>query len=141
MKRISFYILFLLSFLIGLNSCLENNNGVTYSEDAEITTFRLYSPSSDSVYQYYFTINQDNGTISNTDSLPYLTRIDSLYPVLSPTFIKVMLNDSIPYQAKDSIFLNFDEPVTIEVWSENKKKSKKYTITVNVHQVDPDTFI
>ena len=99
MKRISFYILFLLSFLIGLNSCLENNNGVTYSEDAEITTFRLYSPSSDSVYQYYFTINQDNGTISNTDSLPYLTRIDSLYPVLSPTFIKVMLNDSIPYQA------------------------------------------
>ena len=141
MKRISFYILFLLSFLIGLNSCLENNNGVTYSEDAEITTFRLYSPSSDSVYQYYFTINQDNGTISNTDSLPYLTRIDSLYPVLSPTFIKVMLNDSIPYQAKDSIFLNFAEPVTIEVWSENKKKSKKYTITVNVHQVDPDTFI
>ena len=109
-----------------MNSCLDNNNGVTYSEDAEITTFRLYSPSSDSVYQYYFTINQDNGTISNTDSLPYLTRIDSLYPVLSPTFIKVMLNDSIPYQAKDSIFLNFAEPVTIEVWSENKKKSKKY---------------
>lgn len=141
MKRIRLFIFSLIVVAIGMSSCLNSNNGVTYSEDAEITTFRLYSPSSDSVYNYYFTVNQDKATISNSDSLPYLTRVDSLYPVLSPNFVKVMLNDSIPYSAKDSIFLNFKDPVTIEVWSENKKKSKKYTITVNVHQVDPDTFI
>ena len=141
MKRVSFFVVCILSFLMGLNSCLDQNNSVTYSDDAEITTFRLYSPSSDSVYKYYFTINDDECTIINHDSLPYLTRVDSLYPVLTPYFIKVMLNDSIPYAPKDSVFLDFTEPVTIEVWSENMKKSKKYTITVNVHQVDPDTFI
>lgn len=123
-----------------LTSCWsEDMSG--YSDDAIITSFYLYSDSIDGITSYTFTIDEDEKRIYNTDSIDFGTEVDSLMPIISPTFWQIYVNDTIDFGSGDSTYLDFTDSLTMTVWASDKETTQTYTVIVNVHQVDPDTFI
>jgi hypothetical protein len=96
-----------------------------------------------------FTLDADGKTIVNVDSLPYKTRIDSVYPTFSfKTSAKAELyfpsgykykKDSAIISGKDTI--DFRNPIRLRNYASDAKTYKDYIIKVNVHQVDPELYI
>lgn len=130
---------FLMLFAISCKQ--ESSNTNVISEEAVITSFYLYSDSINYIDDYSFTIDNDSMLIYNYDSIAYGTEIDSLAFVLNPRFHKVYINDSIDYYSLTSIYLDFTKEVKFTVVAADKTTSADYRVRVNVHQVDPDTFI
>lgn len=142
-------------------SCLDNDvEQITYTSETSITGFSLGtlninrmgkdkngldSPYVDTLdcSNYPFTIDQINRTITNKDSLPVGTHIDKV--ITSITYDAGMLgytpkgsdNDTI-WTSTDSI--DFTEPVEFKVYAYSGVEGKPYTITINVHQQEPDTI-
>ena len=138
--RKSIYFLGVL-FLLLLVSCNKNDNNLVISEEAEITSFYLYSDSIEGIEDYVFTIDNDSMLIYNYDSIDYGTRIDSLSFVLNPTFSAVYINDTLDYYDLTEVYLDFTNKVKFTVVAADEEISADYWVQVNVHQVDPDTFI
>lgn len=139
--KIKFYLFGLL--LMGcLTSCLEGSvSSSAVSDEPVITNFYLYSDSVKGISDYVFLINEDSMLIYNYDSIDYGTRIDSLGFTITPKFHAVYVNDTLNlYEMKD-LCLDFREEVKITVVASDKKTSADYRVKVNVHTVDPDTFI
>jgi hypothetical protein len=91
----------------------------------------------------------DNTTIVNLDSLPYKTRIDSVYPTFSfassagskfyfPISGYKYKKDSAILTGTDTI--DFRQIVRIRNWAADGKTDKDYYIKVNVHSVDPEVY-
>lgn len=144
-----------------MTSCLDNDvEQITYTSETSITGFSLGtlninrmgkdkngldSPYVDTLdcSNYPFTIDQINRTITNKDSLPVGTHIDKV--ITSITYDAGMLgytpkgsdNDTI-WTSTDSI--DFTEPVEFKVYAYSGVEGKPYTITINVHQQEPDTI-
>lgn len=121
-------------------SCL-NDDQESLSGDAAI--YKFYFIDNDSIEglsDYKFTIDQVNNRIFNQDSLPYHSDVTHLVPSISffATPKGWLFNDSLTWNTKDS--LDFSSPMTLTIFSSDGSSSKKYTITVNVHQVDPDSI-
>ena len=136
------YILGMLSLLFLTFSCVKNDNTNTVvSEDAVITSFYLYSDSIKNIADYDFTIDNDKKLIYNYDSITYGTRIDSLSFVISPRFSAVYINDTIDFYEASGVYLDFNKEVKFTVVAADEKTSADYYVKVNVHQVDPDTFV
>ena len=76
-----FSVLFVFSAIIILSSCLDTTTPTTSSSDASFVSLTLAG--NDSVKTAKFTLDGDGVTITNVDSLPYGTRIDSVYPSFS----------------------------------------------------------
>lgn len=142
MKR-GIYFFGLMSLLLMLFSCVKNDDASTstISEDAIITNFYLYSDSIKNIDDYRFTIDNDSMLIYNYDSIDYGTRIDSLSFVITPNFSAVYVNDSINFTKSSGVVLDFTKDVKITVVARDEKTSADYHVKVNVHQVDPDTFV
>ena len=139
MNKLTVFLLSLVA-IVTFNSCLNNNKATTtISDEAKITKFTLKG--NNTVKDYTFTVNSTDMTIYNADSLPFNTRIDSLYAIINPTFYKVYINDSIDFYLFDTLWMKFDQPVTYTVVASDKKTEATYTLTVNRHTVDPDTTI
>lgn len=122
-------------------SCL-NDDEESLSSDAAIYKFYLIDNDSiEGLSDYRFTIDQVNNRIFNQDSLPYHSDVTHLVP--SVTFFATpkgwLFNDSLTWNGKDS--LDFSSPLTLTIFSSDGSSSKKYTITVNVHQVDPEAMV
>ena len=64
-----------------LSSCLPTDPTTTLSSDASFVSLTLSG--NDSVKTAKFTLNADGITIENKDSLPFQTRIDSVYTTIS----------------------------------------------------------
>jgi hypothetical protein len=79
--------------------------------------------------------------IYNYDSIDYGTRIDSLGFVITPRFHAVYINDTLDFYSMSSVALDFTKEVKITVVASDEKTSADYRVRVNVHTVDPDTFI
>lgn len=144
-----------------MTSCLDNDvEQITYTSETSITGFSLGtlninrmgkdkngldSPYVDTLdcSNYPFTIDQINRIITNKDSLPVGTHIDKV--ITSITYDAGMLgytpkgsdNDTI-WTSTDSI--DFTEPVEFKVYAYSGVEGKPYTITINVHQQEPDTI-
>ena len=146
-----------------LSSCLgDNEDNTVYPSDAAIVGFTLGNltrqmttkakDGSDSTYSatitgsnYKFFIDQINHQIYNPDSLPYNTNLKKVLCTITSknsgtVAFKSMTSDTIAiYNSKDS--LDFSEPRIIKVYSLDAKNEVTYTLKVNVHQEEPDTFL
>jgi hypothetical protein len=142
MKK-SVYILGMFFLMLFATSCLDKagTTSTLISDEAKITRFYLYSDSIEDIDEYVFTIDNDSMLIYNYDSIDYGTRIDSLSFVINPKFSSVYINDTLDYYNLTEVYLNFTNGVKFTVVASDKKTSADYYVKVNVHQVDPDTFI
>lgn len=161
MKRIHTPFVALVLGVLSFASCLGSADEYVYYDDTAITSFTLgtlnivvdttSSTGEDSTYtttrdcsSYKFYIDQQTREIYNVDSLP--RGIDAskvvctVYSKNSGAIgIKSITSDSLlTYSSSDSI--NFTSPRDFYVYSNSGKASRKYTISVNVHKEDPDTF-
>lgn len=86
--------------------------------------------------------------IVNLDSLPYLTRIDSVNPTftfMSTSIAYLILRketgagtDTIALTGKDTV--DFTRVLSVLNFAEDKTTKKSYPVKVNVHQVRPELF-
>lgn len=143
-----------------MTSCLDNDvEQITYTSETSITGFSLGTLNIDrmgkdkngldSPYDtldcsnYPFTIDQINRTITNKDSLPVGTHIDKV--ITSITYDAGMLGYKPKGSDHDTIWtstdsIDFTEPVEFKVYAYSGVEGKPYTITINVHQQEPDTI-
>ncbi|MDR0682324.1 MAG: DUF6242 domain-containing protein [Dysgonamonadaceae bacterium] len=145
--RNGFYALLSSLFLMCLISCLGGNDETEYfvSDDAQITSFSIAHDSIAILAKTKFSIDQtDNeGKIYNYDSLPYLTNI---YERVKVTFtcgsgvsylMTVVDSDTVWIASGDSI--DVSNPVQFIAFAPDGEKKKEYRLTVNIHQIDPDS--
>ena len=90
-----------------------------------------------------FTINQSTGEIYNYDSLFFATRVSKVVVNMSVEGIASIYNDATGtydyFAAEDSI--DFTSPRKFRITSTDGSYSKDYTISVNVHQVEPELMV
>lgn len=170
MKRIIIPFAILFSALVLTASCLndDNDDNITYYGDTAITSFSLGTMNRylttkaltqvdengnplDSVYKetytgssYVFTIDQLQREIYNPDSLPLHT--DPAHVICTVgtknsglLLIKDVDSDTLRYyQSTDSI--DFTHPREFRVYANDGSAYRNYTVKLNVHQEDPDSF-
>ena len=87
-----------------------------------------------------FTINQLTGEIYNSDSLLFATNVSKVVTSMSVEGVATIYNEATGayeyFAAEDSI--DFTSPRKFRITSTDGNYSKDYTISVNVHQVEPD---
>ncbi|MBO7259204.1 MAG: hypothetical protein J6U94_03970 [Paludibacteraceae bacterium] len=145
-KNTMVVIALMMVILVGMTACLgESSSDVEVSDDPRLLSFQFEK--NDSVphlEKAVFTIDQDNGLVYNTDSLPYQTRIDSVIPKFSFASTAASLlfveDDTIYLGNKDTIDFT-RQPMRLLNFAANGVDSKEYIITVNVHQVNPDLYV
>ena len=161
MKRILLPFAMLISGLFLFVSCLDDDNELVYADDTAITSFTLgtlnqyihtiSSKGLDSVYRrevdcskYKFYIDQVKCEIYNTDSLPYgIDNKKVLCTIMAKNYgavgVKSMTSDSLSYHVStDSI--DFSSPRDFYIYSSSGVAFRKYTVRVNVHQEEADSF-
>jgi len=139
-----------------LTACLGKNDDTEQSSECALLTFSIgdiktqkvitRDDGTDSTYTvatatsgYVFTIDQVNRLVYNADSIPYGVQTADV-PVKSTSS-----TSSTIYYEKEGVrtafttgdTLNLTQPLVFTVVSEDKKFSRDYTITLNVHQVNP----
>jgi hypothetical protein len=100
-----------------------------------------------------FTLEYDaalnDSVIINVDSLPYKTRVDSVYPTFafkSTSGTKLYFpagykskKDSAVVTGTDTI--DFRKPIRVRNFSADGKSHRDYIVRVNVHTVDPEVYV
>jgi hypothetical protein len=61
--------------------------------------------------------------------------------VLNPRFSSVYINDTLDYYKLNEVYLDFTKKMKFTVVAADEKSSADYWVQVNVHKVDPDTFV
>lgn len=153
----------LLVAALGFTSCLSSDDEeVTLYSDTAITSFyistaKIYSTTTsstggDSTYyttnssmsDYPFYINQLSGEIYNTDSLPSgtdLTKLLCSYGSKNSglVYIENLAGDSLKYlSTTDST--DFSAPRYLRVYATDGSGYRRYTVTVNKHKEEANTF-
>lgn len=138
-------LIFFLSSVILLSSCLGSNTVTEVSTDPTFVSLTLAG--NDSVKKAVFTLVDK--TIVNLDSLPYKTRVDSVYPTfsfVSTAATKLIFKKGYKFK-KDSAYINgkdtidFRQTIDLRNYAADGKAYKDYIVKVNVHQVDPELYI
>ena len=92
---------------------------------------------------YLFSINQVTGEVYNTDSLPFATKVDKVVVKMQLSGYAQIYVDSTGtfeyFLSTDS--LDFTTPRKFRITSGDSEYHKDYTVSVNVHQVDPDRMV
>ncbi len=155
--KLSLPISILLSFLtLGLfSACTSDDQSEVWIEltynNLSVTSFSLQS--NDKVLEHldsvFFSIDLDNARIFNADSLPKGTDIHALLVDIGlPSVSRAMLyfegkegRDSVNYleDTKDSIDFSRG-PVTLSIATADGLKSRNYSISILVHNEDPDSL-
>ena len=152
----------LLATVFFIASCLESDNDYTYTDDCAISSFSVttakqntFVKTSDglrdslvvkelTLSNYKFYIDQINGKIYNPDSLPCGVDAKKLLCSVSNSsaglvVIKKEKSDSLDYfSSTDSLDFSVDREV--QVVSNSGLSVKKYTVHVNVHKEQADSF-
>ena len=152
----------LLTTVLLMASCLESDNDYTYTDDCAISSFSVttakqntFVKTSDglrdslvvkelTLSNYKFYIDQLNGKVYNPDSLPCGVDAKKLLCSVSNSssglvVIKKVKSDSLDYfSSTDSLDFSVDREV--QVVSNSGLSVKKYTIHVNVHKEQADSF-
>ena len=141
-----------------ITSCLDSDvTEYEYSSRASITAFSI----TDSIVTYHqttidgkdttistsviganypFIINQNEGLIYNSDSLPLGTDVSKVVVDITGDTYGIYIvaeNDSL-WEEGDS--LDFRTPIQLKVMSEIGTFGRTYTAKINVHQQDPELF-
>ena len=141
-----------------MSSCLWNDNETELSSNPYFYSLKFAKNDSiPNIETAVFTLEVDtaindprfsDSIIVNLDSLPYQTRIDSVFPTFtfmstSGSFL-IMRNsegtgfDTIALTGKDTV--DFTRVVAVRNIAENKIAERTYQVKVNVHQVEPELF-
>ena len=154
--KFTFFRLILFSFIIGIfSSCLGSSSDSTTGSSSPYFSSLVFK-SNDSIPYLStaaFTLNEydaasKDSIIVNLDSLPYGTRIDSVYPTFtfkSSAAIRLYYLPGNKYK-RDSVWLtgtdtiDFKQPVRVRNYAADKKTYKEYTVKTNVHQVNPEVY-
>ena len=148
MKYFSYKIFSLvLLTLLFATGCLNNTNNQVAEPSNNATVLAAYiSASTDSpnASSAVFTIDNNENKIYNVDSLPYGTKIDSLYIGFRfASSLGFIINDSVsesvnPYYSNGttSKHVNFNDSVKIRNLATDGESTKEYTIELRVHKVE-----
>ncbi len=138
------HLLIILSAVIFAVSCGVTESKVANpSSDASVlTAYIQYNDSSPNASKAVFTINDIDSVIYNVDSLPYGTKVDSLY--LGFTFassLGYVMNDTVAESyyygtAVTSKPYDLSKPIKIKNLATDGESTKQYTIEVRVHKVE-----
>ena len=154
MKQIKTTYLLIAILLGSLAACSKMSETETeLYDDAAITSFVLgtmnrYVNGVKSTYkgsEYLFHINQANRTVYNTDSLPMGTDVAHVVCGISTynNSMAYLVNLDGTYMtyhiSSDSV--DFTTPRTFRVFSSSDVGYTDYTVKVNVHKEDPDSFV
>lgn len=159
-KNLSTYFVLFLSLLTIFSCSRSEDDGYTLSPYAFIKSFSIAdirssypSFTSDgrdttvvktvSMGSFAFTINQLTGEIYNNDSLPFATDVTKVVISLSAEGVPSIYDDSTSlYEAiSKSDSIDFTAPRKFRVYSNDAQYHKDYTISINVHQVDPEMMV
>lgn len=133
-----------------LSSCLDSDNGtsIEIAPNCQLASFSLKSDSIKGLSSTNFTIDQLNGRIFNSDSMPYGTVFDekvtatinymSSIAVSGMQVYQTAKGDTLWWSGSDS--LDFSQPVYFKVMAYDGMNSKEYKAWVNIHQVEPDSM-
>lgn len=159
-KNLSIYLVLLLSAFVAVSCGSSDEEQYELSPFAYIRTFGIGNiksayPSftSDgkdttvvktvSFANVAFTIDQVTGEIYNNDSLTYATDVSKVVINMSADGVPSIYNDSTGtydnIYASDSI--DFTLPRKFRVYSADASYYKDYTISINVHQVEPEKMV
>lgn len=160
MRKNSLYLLIgLLAITFAFTSCLDSNTTeYELSPDAAITAFSVGDitmtdtiktkdgKKDSTIYytvpasSYKFSIDQQNGRIFNSDSLPVGTKVDKLTTSLSyyGYYVTYLKNDKDTLWT-DTDSIDFTRPLTFKAYALNGS-IRQYQIEVRVHQQDPDSL-
>ena len=136
----------MLCALFMLNSCLDKEYTTVETSD-NATVLSLTFDENDSIPhldEAEFIIDNDNNLIYNKDSLPYQTRIDSVFP--SFTFAStagaalIVDGDTVYLTGNDTVDFTV-QPAKLINYASDGIHFKEYDIYVNVHQVEPELFV
>ena len=147
MKNLRYKNLFLLLLItLTITGCLSNSGyqPAAPSSDASVRRVSIlsstYSPNASSAE---FTIDNVNNIIYNIDSLPYGTKIDSLYlRFYFASTTGFIINDSVSEStgcSSDAVTskpIDFTKSVKIKNLATDEKTTKEYSIELRVHQVE-----
>ena len=158
-NRLAIYFSVLVMFLV-VSSCSKDETVNTTSPYAYIKSFSIGSIRSPypaftaegkdtTIYKtisfstFPFTINQLTGEIYNSDSLFFATRVSKVVVNMNVEGVASIYNDATGtydyFAAGDSI--DFTSPRKFRITSTDGSYSKDYTISVNVHQMEPELMV
>lgn len=159
MKKIIWSSLVAVLSVLMICSCKDEDESVL-STDCYISSFSLGnvkrlvtvkdSNGEDSTYYasysaayYPMTVNQLEGTVVNSDSLPVKSELKAVLASISSTGTVVYRkseeeNNWTSYSSSDSI--DFTTPLIFRVYSTDYTVWRDYTVKVNMHQQDGDVF-
>lgn len=158
-NRLAIYFSVLVMFLVA-SSCSKDEAVNTTSPYAYIKSFSIGSIRSPypaftaegkdtTIYKtisfstFPFIINQLTGEIYNSDSLFFATRVSKVVVNMNVEGVASIYNDATGtydyFAAGDSI--DFTSPRKFRITSTDGSYSKDYTISVNVHQVEPELMV
>jgi hypothetical protein len=145
-----------------MTSCLSSDDDSTGTDTCSITAFTLGNmkrtiyvtqddgTEKDSVItigasSYTMTIDDDNHTIQNTDSLPYGTKVSAVLATITYDGYLAGYREAgneeatwNAYSSTDSI--DFTKPQEFWVYSTDGTNVAVYTVTLNVHQLRSELF-
>lgn len=158
-NRLAIYFSVLVMFLVA-SACSKDEAVNTTSPYAYIKSFSIGSIRSPypaftaegkdtTIYKtisfstFPFTVNQLTGEIYNSDSLFFATRVSKVVVNMNVEGVASIYNDATGtydyFAAGDSI--DFTSPRKFRITSTDGSYSKDYTISVNVHQVEPELMV
>lgn len=145
-KKIS-WLIFLSLIIISLPACLNgNDDDDEVSDDPTLASLSFgENDSIPNLEDAVFTIDDDNRLVYNEDSLPFQTRIDSVFPTFTfnnPSAGAILYcgDDTIVLTGSDTVDFS-KQPIRLLNYAENGIDTIWYTIHVNVHQVDPELYV
>ena len=153
MKKIAISLICPLIGMLLMTSCLGNDDDTVLSSDVALLSFSIgdlkttytiqKENGEDSTYttvmsgkMVEFTIDQTLRTVYNSDSIAYGTNVTKV-------LVNVKADGGVCYLKADNTFgsiedsIDFTHPVTFRVTSQDEQFVRDYTVSVNVHQVDP----
>lgn len=123
----------------GLASCFPEPST---QHDINISSFYFRScDTAPDINSITFTVDTVSLTISNSDSVAYTSSLTKVLPVITcySTPSAIYVNGS-KWNQKDTLDLS-SQPTTITIVGSDKSTSCDYVLTINKHQVDPDSII
>jgi len=154
MRTNFFKFLIIITIVSVFSSCLWDDEEVEYSSDPTFVSLVFAENDSipgleDAAFTYEYDADLGDSVIVNLDSLPYQTRIDSVYPTFtfksSAGQLLIMKDslgtgmDTIALTGTDTI--DFNMVLKIQNYAEDGKTNKTYQVKVNVHQVEPELYV
>jgi len=155
MKFTFFRFILLFAIIAFFSSCLNSSDNTTVVSSKPYFSSLVFKTNDSVPYlsSAKFTLEFDgklaDSIIVNVDSLPYKTRVDSVYPTFSfksSAATRLYLfpgnkfkRDSIWITGTDTV--DFSKDIKVKNFASDGVARRKYVVRTNVHKVDPEAYV